>query len=244
MAYGNGRRYKFPNSTKSNFRCNTKAFVSGILSGMHYAAALNCTPSLHPASSVVDRLIGSVTSVLTGLHVNVSSTGLRNVISNDTDDEWDTVLSRIIEADIIVLGGRASVDHPDDLCLRLLDRLETAPLDDDTKQPPLYGKVACLVLAGAEADCRAVYSSKVIRLTHLGATIPPDSDLLVDSDGERYLGLSPIERDAQTAAMFAAHNLAWFCRLLRDHPVPTNLGMLAEQARHGSMLAFADAIRD
>ncbi|MEM1186061.1 MAG: hypothetical protein AAGI53_13810 [Planctomycetota bacterium] len=211
---------------------------------MPCAAAFNCTSSSNSAPSVVDRLIGSVTTVLTGLRINVSLTGLRNVILNDTDDEWDTVLSRIIDSDIIVLGGRASVGHPDDLCLRLLDRLEAAPLDEDTKQPPLYGKVACLVLAGPEADCRAVYSSKVIRLTHLGATIPPDSSLLADSEGERHVGLSSIERDAQTAAMFAAHNLAWFCRLLRDNPVPTNLGMLAEQARHGSALAFADAIRD
>ncbi|MGI8419150.1 MAG: flavodoxin family protein [Candidatus Levyibacteriota bacterium] len=211
------------------------------------AVFLNCTLKKSPALSNTDALIQKVVKEYKKL--DVTSEVIRVVdynipfgISSDEGpgDEWPKILKQLKAADIILIaspiwfGVRASVTQ------LVIERLDGTYEEGDNKtgQFPLYNKVAGCIVTGNEDGAHDVAANTLFNLTHLGCVIPPNVDTYwvgpagpgpsyIEADGQHHLYTNKTLR-------FLAHNTAYMAKLLKEHPIPTNLKELIADAQKES----------
>lgn len=210
------------------------------------ALFLNCTlkrsPEISNTRALIDkavRLFGEI-----GVESEVVRVTDYNVmfgVSSDEGegDEWPQILEKIKACDILVIGSPIWFGVRSSVAQMVFERLDGTyeESDSDTGQFPLYGKVAGAIITGNEDGAHDVAANTLFNLTHLGCTIPPNVDSYwvgpagpgpsyIEAGGEKHLYTNKTVR-------YMVHNLAFFEKLLKDNPIPTNLKEL-----------YADAVKE
>jgi len=205
---------------------------------------LNCSLKKSPETSNTQALIAKVAALLRELDVECEVLRMADynvpfgVTSDEGEgDDWPEILERIRRSDIIIIGTPIWFGVRSSIAQLVIERLDGTynEADGDTGQYPLYGKVAGVIVTGNEDGAHHAASTTLFNLSHLGCTIPPNADCYwvgeagpgpsyIEAGGDRHLYTNKTAR-------FMAHNLAYMARLLKEHPIPTNLKELQEEAK-------------
>lgn len=208
------------------------------------ALFLNCTLKKSPQVSNTQALIDKAAAIFKELEIEskiirvVDYNVAFGVSSNEGEgDEWPLILEQIKACDIFVISTSIWFGVLSSVAKMVIERLDGTYLEGDPKtgQYPLYGKVAGVIVTGNEDGAHDVCSTVLFSLTHLGCTVPPNVDCYwvgdagpgpsyIEAGGDRHLYTN-------RTARYMAHNLAYFAKLLKDNPIPTNLKKLDEEAK-------------
>lgn len=208
------------------------------------ALFLNCTLKKSPQVSNTQALIDKAAAIFKELEIEskiirvVDYNVAFGVSSNEGEgDEWPLILEQIKACDIFVISTPIWFGVLSSVAKMVIERLDGTYLEGDPKtgQYPLYGKVAGVIVTGNEDGAHDVCSTVLFSLTHLGCTVPPNVDCYwvgdagpgpsyIEAGGDRHLYTN-------RTARYMAHNLAYFAKLLKDNPIPTNLKKLDEEAK-------------
>jgi multimeric flavodoxin WrbA len=144
------------------------------------AVAINCSLKKSHGRSSTARLLKEVSEALAAHSVACETVRLADlnilpgVSSNEgPGDDWPALRSKIISADILVIGTPIRMGHLCSLAQRVCERLD-AFLDetDDQDRTPAYGKVAACAIVGNEDGAHAVSAALFQGLNDVGFTIP------------------------------------------------------------------------
>jgi len=208
-----------------------------------HALFLNCTLKPSPDTSNTRALIDKVVGLMEpmGVACEVIRVVDHPVAFGVTSDEgegdgWPAILAQVRAADILVIGTPIWFGVRGSVAQLVMERLDGtyAEGDEETGQYPLYGKVAGCIVTGNEDGAHDAAANTLFNLSHLGCTIPPNADSYwvgeagpgpsyIEAGGDRHLYTN-------RTARYMSHNLVWFARLLREHPIPTSLKRLDEEA--------------
>lgn len=147
------------------------------------ALTINCTlkksASGKPSSTAC--LLSEVETEWRNLGVQVDSVRaadlnlLPGVTSDEgPGDEWPLVRSKIMAADILVIGTPIWLGQPSSVCKRVLERMDAflSETDETTSHMPSYGKVAGVAVVGNEDGAHHVCAEVFQALVDVGFTIP------------------------------------------------------------------------
>ena len=211
------------------------------------ALFLNCTLKRSPAISNTEALIGKVCQVMEPLGVEcevirpVDYVIRFGVLSDEgPGDEWPVILEKIRLSDILVLGSPIWFGVRSSVCQMVLERLDGtySEGDPDTGQFPLYNKVAGVVVTGNEDGAHDVAANTLFNLSHLGCTVPANCDCYWVGDagpGPSYIDAGAGDHlYTNKTARYMAHNIVHMARVLQQHPIPTDLKALTQEAQQVS----------
>ena len=211
------------------------------------AVILNCTlkrsPEISNTRALIDKAVklfhekGVETEVIRVVDHNV-----RFGVSSDEGegDEWPEILKKIKACDILIIGSPIWFGVRSAVAQMVLERLDGTydESDPETGQFPLYGKVGGVVITGNEDGAHDVAANTLFNLSHLGCTIPPNVDTYwvgdagpgpsyIEAGGDKHLYTNKTVR-------YMVNNLVYFANLVKEHPIPTNLRKLYEEAQKES----------
>ena len=211
------------------------------------ALILNCTlkrsPEISNTRALIDKAVklfheqGVETEVIRVIDYNI-----RFGVSSDEGegDEWPEILKKINACDILIIGSPIWFGVRSAVAQMVLERLDGTydESDPETGQFPLYGKVGGVVITGNEDGAHNVAANTLFNLSHLGCTIPPNVDTYwlgdagpgpsyIEAGGDKHLYTNKTVR-------YMVNNLVYFANLLKEHPIPTNLRKLYEDAQKES----------
>lgn len=208
------------------------------------AVFLNCTLKRSPEVSNTEALARKVIAWLDSMEVEseiiriVDYTVPTGVSSDECDgDEWPRILERIKAADILVIATPIWFGHRSSVAQLVIERLDgTYNERNEVGQYPLYNKVGGVVVTGNEDGAHAAAESTLFNLSHLGCTIPPNSDTYWVGDagpGPSYLEAGG-ENHAYTqrTTRWMAHNLVHVARMLKANPIPPEGNTFEEDTDH------------
>jgi len=211
------------------------------------AVILNCTLKKSPQVSHTEALTKKVTDLMEPL--GVQSEVVRPVdynipfgVSSDEGkgDEWPRILKKLIAADIVIIGTPIWFGVRSSVAQLVIERLDGtySEADPETGQFPLYGKVAGCIVTGNEDGAHDAAANTLFNLSHLGCVVPPNSDCYWVGDagpGPSYIEAGGDKHMyTNKTARYMAHNLVYLAKLLKDHPIPTNLKQLIVDAQEYS----------
>jgi multimeric flavodoxin WrbA len=141
--------------------------------------ALNCTLKRSPAESSSDLLLGQLATEFQHLGVDteivrVADFDVRPGVSADEGDgdEWPAIRTKILGADIVVLGTPIWMGAPSSICKRVAERLDAMLGEtDDQGRMPTFGKVAAVAVVGNEDGAHHVAAECFQWLNDTGFTI-------------------------------------------------------------------------
>lgn len=207
------------------------------------ALFLNCTLKKSPAVSNTEALIRKVMGIMEPLGVDseivrVIDHEVAFGVSSDEgeEDAWPDILQKIIQADILVIGTPIWFGVRGSVAQLVMERLDGTydEYDRQTGQFPLYNKVAGCIVTGNEDGAHDAAGTTLFNLSHLGCVVPPNSDCYwvgdagpgpsyIEAGGEQHMYTNKTAR-------YLAHNTVFFARLLKEHPISTNLNDLIREA--------------
>jgi multimeric flavodoxin WrbA len=138
-------------------------------------------------------------------------------------DDWPEVQTRVMAADILVIGTPIWLGDKSSICTRVVERLYgySGKLNDKG-QYAYYGRVGGCVVTGNEDGAKHCAMNLLYSLQHLGYAIPPQAD--AGWVGEAGPGPSYADKESggpqndftQRNTTFAAWNLMHMARMLKD----------------------------
>ena len=163
------------------------------------------------------------------------------VTSDEGDgDEWPTILKKIKEADILIIGMSIWFGVRCSVAQMIIERLDGTyeEIDKKTGQFPLYNKVAGVMVTGNEDGAHDCCAYTLYNLTHLGCVVPPNVDSYwvgpagpgpsyIEARGERHLYTNKTTK-------FMVRNTMHMAKLLKEQPIKTNLIEVIEEAQKES----------
>ena len=196
------------------------------------AVALNCTlkPGHEPSSTEV--LLGEVITALRGHDVEVADPiriadlDIRPGVTSDEGDgdEWPGVRSKILEADIVVLGTPIWLGQPSSVVKRVLERMDAfLGEEDDLGRMVSYDRVAIVAVVGNEDGAHHVSAELFQALNDVGFTIPANGvtywvgEAMQSTD---YKDKDPKPSKTRSTTESAARNAVHLARLLADKMYP------------------------
>lgn len=159
-------------------------------------------------------------------------------------DEWPWLLGKIREADILVIATPITLNMCTSAAHVILEKLNLMDeLTPETKQFPLYNKVAGLLMCGNEDGAHHVAGTVLNNLGRLGYSVPPNAAAYwlgpagtgpgyIEANGDRHFHTNKLIR-------FMVANTAQLARLLEQTPYTTDLERCAQEARDESDDVFA-----
>ena len=177
------------------------------------------------AQLVLDNMGSDVSSEIIRLADKNIPVGLGYKESDD--DDWPGIVAKIKDADIVIFatpiwwGGRSS------LMQRVIERLDS--LDEEysaSGRSALLNKVAGIVITGSEDGAQAVQGAIMEVLTWMNFTLPPEccaywvgevGQPSKDDRGKRLKNEATMHM-----AKNLGRNLAYFAKLLKEHPISWN----------------------
>lgn len=216
------------------------------------AIFLNCTlkrsPKVSNTQALVDIVIGLMEPLgVTAEVVRVIDHDVAFGVSVDegSGDGWPGIYEKIKQADIIVVATPIWFGVRGSVAQMIIERLDGSYAEGDPEngQWPLYGKVAGVIVTGNEDGAHDAAATTLFNLSHLGCTIPPNSDCywvgdagpgpsFIEAGGDKHMYTNKTAR-------FLAHNTVHAAKLMRQQPYGTNIRDLTEEAR----LASTDVCR-
>lgn len=211
------------------------------------ATLLNCTLKHSPETSNTEALLRKVINLYEQLDVACDlirvvdyhiAFGVRS--DEGAGDQWPDILDKLVHSDIIVLGTPIWLGERGSIAQMVMERLDGSYMDADpqTGRFPLYGKVAGAVVTGNEDGAHSAASTILFNLSHFGCVVPPNADCYwvgeagpgpsyIEARGDRHLYTN-------RTARYLVHNTVYLARLLKQHPIPTNLAQLDREAQEQS----------
>ena len=145
-----------------------------------HAVLLNCTLKPSPAESSCDLLLSHLAGELERNdvvceHVRVVDHDVRPGVSSDEGDgdEWPALRSKILDAQIVVMGTPIWLGHPSSVCQRVLERLDALLGETDEQGRMIaYDRIAIVAVVGNEDGAHHVVAEVYQGLADVGFTIP------------------------------------------------------------------------
>ncbi|MET0371668.1 MAG: NAD(P)H-dependent oxidoreductase [Sphingobium sp.] len=197
------------------------------------ALALNCTlkPDSSEASST-DAMIAVLARAFAAKDVAISETVrvaalniLPGVSSDEGDgDAWPALRKKILEHDILILGGPIWMGQVSSVAKRVLERMDAFLSEaDEPGRMPSYGKVAVAAIVGNEDGAHFCSAQLFQALNDAGWTIPAVAACYwvgeaMGSVDFKDLAKTP-DKVTETAGMLAT-NAAHLAGLLKSSPYP------------------------
>ena len=211
------------------------------------AFILNCTLKKSPKVSHTEALINKCVDLFKplGVECEVVRPVDYNIpfgVSSDEGhgDEWPAILDKATRCDIIIIGTPIWFGVRSSVAQLVIERLDGTYGEGDPKtgQFPLYGKVGGCIVTGNEDGAHDAAANTLFNFSHLGCTIPPNADCYwvgdagpgpsyIDAGGDKHMYTNKTAR-------YMTNNLAFFAKLLKDNPIPTNLKQLTADAEKAS----------
>lgn len=211
------------------------------------ALIINCTLKPSPEFSNTDALInkaadqliekGAETEIIRIVDYNVKP---GNVTDAGEGDEWQEVLEKIRNCDILIIATPIWMGHLASTAQRIIERLDAIFHEDgfaneENGQYFTYNKVAGCLITGNEDGAHSCAAQLLWSMQELGFTIPPNVNAYwvglaggdknyVEAGGEQYFYTNSTLR-------YMIGNLTYFAALLKAHPITTNLKELNEKAK-------------
>ena len=197
------------------------------------AIALNCTLKADPGeSSSTDAMLAVLTEafgkvgVAVSEPVRVAALDIKPGVTSDEGDgdAWPALRQRILDHDILILGGPIWMGQLGSVAKRVLERMDAFISEtDDAGRMPSFGKVAVAAIVGNEDGAHASSAAIFQGLNDVGFTIPPVAACYwvgeaMGSVDFKDLDETP-EKVLQTAAMVAT-NAAHLAGLLATKAFP------------------------
>jgi len=207
------------------------------------AILLNCTLKKSPEKSNTEGLMLKVVEWFDRMDVRneivrVVDFNVLPGISSDEGpgDEWPQILVKIKAADIIVIGMPIWFGHRSSIAQLVIERLDgTYNERNDVGQYPLYNKVGGVVVTGNEDGAHSCGESTLFNLSHLGCTIPPNSDTYWVGDagpGPSYLDAGQDHAYTQRTTRWMSHNVVHLARMLKANPIPAEGNTFDDETDH------------
>lgn len=197
------------------------------------AIALNCTLKADPAqASSTDAMIAVLKKAFSERGVEVTETvrvatlNIKPGVTSDEGegDDWPALRARILDHDILILGGPIWLGQVGSVAKRVMERMDAFLKETDDKgRMPSYGKIAVAAIVGNE-DGAHMSSAQIFQaLNDVGWTIPAVAACYwvgeaMGSTNFKDLKTTP-DKVTQTAQMVAG-NAAHLAALLNDKPYP------------------------
>ena len=198
------------------------------------ALFINCTLKRSPEKSHTDGLVTIAKTIMQKNNVTVDEIravdhdiayGVRaDMTEHGWDkDEWPTLFTRVMDADILVLTSAIWLGEKTSVCTKVIERLygNSGNLNEHG-QYAYYGKVGGALITGNEDGAKHCAMNILYSLQHLGYTVPPQADaawLGEAGPGPSYLdeGSGGPENDfTNRNTTFMTWNLMHMARLLKD----------------------------
>jgi multimeric flavodoxin WrbA len=211
------------------------------------AIFLNCTLKKSPAVSNTNALIDKAAAIFHSLNVETETIRIadHNVpfgveLYTGTGDEWPLIFSKIKESDIVIIGMPIWMGTRSSVCQLVMERLdgssgETNPING---QYPLYNKAGGVIITGNEDGAHDCAANTLFNLTRFGCAIPPNADCYWVGDagpGPSYIQAGGDKHlYTNRTAKYMVYNLVYLAKLLKEHPIPTDLTKLGEDAKKES----------
>lgn len=196
---------------------------------------INCTLKRSPELSHTQGLMDRSIALMRGLGVTVGSTRLidhpvASGVYPDmrehgwAEDAWpDVIWPRVLEADVLVIGGPLWLGDNSSVARQLIERLYAmSGLFNERGQYVFYGKTAGVLITGNEDGVKHGAMSLLYSLQHIGYVIPPAADagwIGEVGPGPSYLdpGSGGPENDfTNRNTTFMTWNLLHLARMLKD----------------------------
>lgn len=207
------------------------------------ALFLNCTLKRSPEPSNTEALCRKVVEWFDALDVSseivrVVDHNIPTGVTSDEGegDEWPTILTKVKEADILVIGTPIWFGHRSSVAQLVVERLDGTYMErNEAGQYPLYNKIAGVVVTGNEDGAHAAAESTLFNLTHLGCTVPPNADTYWVGDagpGPSYIEGGQDSEYTRRTTRWMAHNLVHMARILQANPIPAEGNTFEEETEH------------
>lgn len=144
------------------------------------ALALNCTLKRSPADTSTDLMLSQLAAELLKLG---SKTEMVRVVDFDVKpgvtadegdgDQWPMIRSKVLDADILIMGTPIWMGAPSSVCKRVAERLDAMLGETDNMgRMPTVGKVAVVAVVGNDDGAHHVAAECYQWLNDTGFTIP------------------------------------------------------------------------
>jgi multimeric flavodoxin WrbA len=214
------------------------------------ALIINCTLKPSPKFSNTGSLIDKA---VTQLNEGSFKTEVIRLVDyevkpgNSTDmgkgDEWPKILEKIKKCDVLIIGTPVWMGHLASTAQRIIERLDAIFHEDGfthkkTGQYFTYNKAAGCLVTGNEDGAHACAAQVLWSMQELGFTVRPNSNAYwvglaggdedyVEAGGEKYFYTNYTLR-------YMIANIIFFAKLLKAHPIDSNLKQLRELAKKES----------
>ncbi len=194
------------------------------------AFALNCSLKSSDAEerSSTDRLLGDLAAALGQYEVETPEQPLRaadrnikpGVLSDEGEgDDWPAIRTKILAADIFLLGLPIWMGQPSSIAKRVLERMDAFLAETDGRnRMPAVGKVALVAIVGDEDGAHHCHAACFQALNDVGFTIPANGGVywVGEAMGSvNYVDLSGTPEKVAAMLDMAASNAAHLARLLK-----------------------------
>ena len=198
------------------------------------ALFINCTLKRSPELSHTQGLIDISVAIMKKQGVTVDCLRAvdcdiaRGVYPDMTEHGWDTdqwpeIVTRVMAADILVLGSPIWLGEKSSACTLVIERLYASSGDlNEHGQYAYYGRVGGCLITGNEDGAKHCSMNILYSLQHLGYVIPPQADagwLGEAGPGPSYLdpGSGGPDNDfTNRNTTFMTWNLLHLARIIKD----------------------------
>jgi multimeric flavodoxin WrbA len=195
------------------------------------AVAFNCTLKPSPAPSSTEILLREFLDALeeqdtAGELIRAVDFNVKPGVRSDEGegDDWPGLRSRVLAADIVLLGSPIWLGQPSSVSKRILERMDAFLGEkDDRGRMPSYGKVAVAVAVGNEDGAHHVAAEFQQALTEVGFTIPAGGATYWVGEAMQsrdYKDLAEKPKVVTEWTKMLASNTAHLARLLQQENYP------------------------
>lgn len=151
------------------------------------ALFINCSIKKDKAQSHTQHLIDKVAGIMTAQDVTVEHVYplnhtiafgmIKDGAEEQLPDEWPAIQSKIMAADILVIGTPIWLGTKSSIATQVIERMYAYSGDRNEKDQYLYyGKAGGCVITGNEDGVKHCSMDILFALQHIGYTIPPQAD--------------------------------------------------------------------
>lgn len=139
-------------------------------------------------------------------------------------DDWPELRSRILDADILVLGTPVWLGQPSSIAKRTLERLNAFISEkDDGGRMPAYNRVAAVAVVGNEDGAHHISAELYQALNDVGFTLAPNAVCywVGEAMGSKdFKDLPKVPDSVSDAAKVLARNTVHLARMLKEKGYP------------------------
>jgi multimeric flavodoxin WrbA len=219
-----------PLTDKQELMCSESKWDFSDLSALFLNCTLKKTPELSHTQGLIDISMaimaksGMRTECLRPVDYQIATGVWPNMTSHGWDhDEWPDISSKVMAADILVVGTSIWLGEKTSICTQVVERLYSSSGDlNEHGQYAYYGRVGGCLITGNEDGAKHCAMNILYSLQHIGYVIPPQADaawLGEAGPGPSYLdpGSGGPENDfTNRNSTFMTWNLMHMARMIKD----------------------------